>query len=394
MADNYKDSRNSSSRNNRGKFSSSRNTIGRQNVGGRDIKPSSRFGKSDKNPRFSSENSDNGSRASRDFVRKNDNSEKPMRFSKNSSRRDDTFKEKSYSHRFTSESNGSYKKRDDSRRDTYGAFRKNVKPHARPRIKTSHNFDSDDLENNATHKQPIQSSQVRLNRFIANAGYCSRREADDVIRSGKVTVNGSVVTELGVKVNHRDTVLIEGVRIQSQKKVYILFNKPKDCITTKKDPEGRRTVYDLIAGACEESVEAVGRLDRNTTGLLLFTNDGDLAHKLTHPKHEKMKIYHAFLDRNLQLDDFEIISAGLEIEGEFIKPDDLQYVAGDKSQLGIQIHSGKYHIVKRIFEMVGYRVEKLDRVYFAGLTKKNLPRGKWRFLTEKEITVLKQGAYE
>ncbi|MCK9561272.1 MAG: rRNA pseudouridine synthase [Bacteroidales bacterium] len=262
---------------------------------------------------------------------------------------------------------------------------------SRPRIKVEKNTSSH--SSSSTYKEKLRT-EMRLNRFIANAGYCSRREADDVIRAGKVTVNGKTIHELGVKVNVRDVVHIDGVRIQSQKKVYILFNKPKDCITTKKDPEGRKTVYDLIAGACTEAVEAVGRLDRNTTGLLLFTNDGDLAHQLTHPKYEKMKIYHAFLNKNLQLQDFEKITEGVEIDGELIKPDDLQYVAGDKSQLGIQIHSGKYHIVKRIFEAVGYKVKKLDRVYFAGLTKKNLPRGKWRFLTEKEISVLKQGAYE
>jgi 23S rRNA pseudouridine2605 synthase len=239
-----------------------------------------------------------------------------------------------------------------------------------------------------------EPKDVRLNKFIANTGYCSRREADEVIRSGVVTVNGKTVTELGVKVKPEDEVLINGAKSVSQKKVYILLNKPKDCITTKKDPQGRKTVYEHIAGACKQSVEAVGRLDRNTTGVLLFTNDGDLAQKLIHPKHEKMKIYHAYLEKPLSLPDFEKIAAGVDVDGEKIIPDDLQYVSGDKYEIGIQIHSGKYHIVKRIFEQVGYRVQKLDRVYFAGLTKKNLPRGKWRFLTEKEVMILKQGAYE
>ncbi|MFW5851856.1 MAG: pseudouridine synthase [Bacteroidota bacterium] len=239
-----------------------------------------------------------------------------------------------------------------------------------------------------------EPKDVRLNKFIANTGYCSRREADEVIRSGVVTVNGETVTELGVRVKPEDEVLINGAKSVSQKKVYILLNKPKDCITTKKDPQGRKTVYEHIAGACKQSVEAVGRLDRNTTGVLLFTNDGDLAQKLIHPKHEKMKIYHAYLEKPLSLPDFEKITAGVDVDGEKIIPDDLQYVSGDKYEIGIQIHSGKYHIVKRIFESVGYRVQKLDRVYFAGLTKKNLPRGKWRFLTEKEVTILKQGAYE
>ncbi|MFO7867995.1 MAG: pseudouridine synthase [Bacteroidales bacterium] len=234
----------------------------------------------------------------------------------------------------------------------------------------------------------------RLNKYIANTGYCSRREADAVIKSGVVTVNGEKVTEMGVRVKPTDVVLIDGKKAVSQKKVYILLNKPKDCITTKKDPHGRKTVYHYIAGACKESVEAVGRLDRNTTGVLLFTNDGELAHKLLHPKHEKMKIYHAFLNKPLQLSDYEKIIAGLEVDDELVTVDELQYVSGDKQEVGIQIHSGKYHIVKRIFEQVGYDVEKLDRVYFGGLTKKNVPRGKWRFLTEEEVSVLKQGAYE
>jgi len=235
---------------------------------------------------------------------------------------------------------------------------------------------------------------IRLNRFIANSGFCSRREADEVISSGKVSINGKVVTELGIKVSITDTVEIEGKTISSQKKVYILLNKPKDTITTKKDPQKRRTVYHCIAGACEESVEAVGRLDRNTTGVLLLTNDGDLHQQLTHPKYGKMKIYHAFLDKSMTMEDFEKLSEGVTIDDELIVPDDLQFVGGNKSEIGMQIHSGKYHVVKRMFEAVGYNVEKLDRVYFAGLTKKNLARGKWRMLTKAEVAVLKQGAYQ
>ena len=236
---------------------------------------------------------------------------------------------------------------------------------------------------------------IRLNKFIANAGVCARREADELIASGIITVNGRVVTEMGYKVKRTDTVLMDGKALVSQKKVYILLNKPKDCITTKEDPEGRRTVFDYIAGACSENVEPVGRLDRNTTGILLFTNDGDLAEKILHPRYNKMKIYHAFLDKSLKLEDFQAIAEGVELEDGFVEVDDLQYVnADDKSQIGIQIHSGKNHVVKRIFETFGYTVEKLDRVYFAGLTKKNLPRGKWRFLTRAEVAILQQGAYE
>jgi 23S rRNA pseudouridine2605 synthase len=241
----------------------------------------------------------------------------------------------------------------------------------------------------------VEKDEVRLNKFIANAGVCSRREADELILSGKITVNGEVKNELGTRINPKtDNVLFDGKELQSQKKVYILLNKPKDTISTKNDPENRRTVYDIIAGACNENVEAVGRLDRNTTGVFLFTNDGDLTQKILHPKFNKMKIYHVHLDKNLKADDFESIAAGVELEDGFVEIDDLQFVGSEKNQVGIQIHSGKNHVVKRIFEHFGYTVEKLDRVYFAGLTKKNLPRGKWRFLSRKEVDVLKQGAYE
>lgn len=241
----------------------------------------------------------------------------------------------------------------------------------------------------------IEKDEVRLNKFIANAGVCSRREADGLILSGKITVNGEVKNELGTRINPKtDNVLFDGKELQSQKKVYILLNKPKDTISTKNDPENRKTVYDIIAGACNENVEAVGRLDRNTTGVFLFTNDGDLAQKILHPKFNKMKIYHVHLDKNLKADDFEAITAGVNLEDGMVEIDDLQFVGSEKNQVGIQIHTGKNHVVKRIFEHFGYTVEKLDRVYFAGLTKKNLPRGKWRFLNRKEIEVLKQGAYE
>ena len=239
------------------------------------------------------------------------------------------------------------------------------------------------------------TDSIRLNRFLSNAGICSRREADEYIKAGVVTVNGEVVTELGSKVKMTDKVLFHDQLIKSEAKVYILINKPKDCVTTSEDPQERYTVMDLIKGACNERVYPVGRLDRNTTGVLLLTNDGDMAARLTHPKYNKKKIYHVFLDKPLTKADMEAIANGITLEDGEIHADSISYVEeGDKKQVGIEIHSGRNRIVRRIFEHFGYKVEKLDRVYFAGLTKKNLPRGKYRFLTEKEISMLNMGAYE
>ena len=230
---------------------------------------------------------------------------------------------------------------------------------------------------------------VRLNKYIANAGICSRREADKLIEAGVVKVNGETITTLGYKVKPTDIVEVEGQKIKNEKKVYILLNKPKDYLTTTKDPQNRKTVMELIKGAVKERVFPVGRLDRQTTGLLLFTNDGELADKLMHPKSNVPKLYHVTLDRNFSGSDFEKLVKGIELEDGFIKPDALSYVMGKKNELGIQIHSGKNRIIRRIFEHLGYDVIKLDRVMYAGLTKKNLPRGKWRFLTEKEVNFLK-----
>lgn len=230
---------------------------------------------------------------------------------------------------------------------------------------------------------------VRLNKYIANAGICSRREADKLIEAGVVKVNGEIVTTLGYKVKPTDIVEVEGQKIKNEKKVYILLNKPKDYLTTTKDPQNRKTVMELIKNACKERVFPVGRLDRQTTGLLLFTNDGELADKLMHPTSRVPKLYHVTLDRNFSGSDFEKLLKGIELEDGFIKPDALSYVMGKKNELGIQIHSGRNRIIRRIFEHLGYDVIKLDRVMYAGLTKKNLPRGKWRFLTEKEINYLK-----
>ena len=236
---------------------------------------------------------------------------------------------------------------------------------------------------------------LRLNKFLANAGICSRREADEFIQAGVVTVNGEVVTELGTKILRTDEVKFHDQPVKIEKKVYVLLNKPKDYVTTSDDPQQRKTVMDLVKNACPERIYPVGRLDRNTTGVLLLTNDGDLASKLTHPKYLKKKIYHVYLDKNVTAHDLQQIAEGIQLEDGEIKADDVQYAhPTDKKQVGIEIHSGKNRIVRRIFESLGYHVQKLDRVQFAGLTKKNLKRGDWRYLTEEEVDRLRMGAYE
>ena len=236
---------------------------------------------------------------------------------------------------------------------------------------------------------------LRLNKFLANAGVCSRREADEFIQAGVVTVNGEVVTELGTKILRTDEVKFHDTPVSLEKKVYVLLNKPKDYVTTSDDPQQRKTVMDLVKDVCPERIYPVGRLDRNTTGVLLLTNDGDLASKLTHPKFLKKKVYHVHLDKNLTSHDMDQIREGITLEDGEIKADAVEYAdQHDKSQVGIEIHSGKNRIVRRIFESLGYRVTKLDRVQFAGLTKKNLRRGDWRFLTEKEVDMLRMGAFE
>ena len=239
------------------------------------------------------------------------------------------------------------------------------------------------------------SGQVRLNKYIAAAGICSRREADQLISAGLITVNGKSVTTLGSKVNPDDEVKYNGERIRTERKVYLLLNKPKDYVTTTDDPKERKTVMLLIRDACSERVYPVGRLDRNTTGILLFTNDGELAKKMTHPSSNKKKIYHVFLDKAISAGDLKKLAEGVTLEDGFIQPDAISYASSEnKREVGLEIHSGKNRIVRRMFEALGYRVEKLDRVYFGGLTKKNLPRGKWRLLSEKEVTMLKRNAYE
>ncbi len=239
------------------------------------------------------------------------------------------------------------------------------------------------------------TAPVRLNKFLANAGVCSRREADDFIEAGVVTVNGQVVTELGTKILRTDEVKFHDQPVTLEKKVYVLLNKPKDYVTTSDDPQQRKTVMDLVQGACPERIYPVGRLDRNTTGVLLLTNDGDLASKLTHPKFLKKKVYHVYLDKNVTVHDMQQIAEGITLDDGEIHADAIDYAHDtDKKQVGIEIHSGKNRIVRRIFESLGYRVTKLDRVQFAGLTKKNLRRGDWRFLTEKEVDMLRMGAFE
>lgn len=242
---------------------------------------------------------------------------------------------------------------------------------------------------------PDPDEQIRLNKYMANAGLCSRREADEFIRQGLVKVNGEVVTELGTKITHSDVVEYDEKVVTLERKCYILLNKPKDCVTTSDDPNGRLTVMDLVKGACDERIYPVGRLDRNTTGVLLLTNDGDLASKLTHPKYVKKKIYHVWTDKDIAEEDMQRIADGIELEDGPIHADAISYATEtDRNQAGIEIHSGRNRIVRRIFESLGYHVTKLDRVYFAGLTKKNLPRGRWRYLTQEEVNFLKMGSFE
>ena len=270
-----------------------------------------------------------------------------------------------------------------------GGFRQHT-PGYDPNAKYSMKKRIEYKEENIDPTEPL-----RLNKFLANAGVCSRREADEFIQAGLVTVNGQVVTELGTKILRTDEVKFHDAPVSLEKKVYVLLNKPKDYVTTSDDPQQRKTVMDLVKDVCPERIYPVGRLDRNTTGVLLLTNDGDLASKLTHPKFLKKKVYHVHLDKNLTSHDMDQIREGITLDDGEIKADAIEYADDrDKSQVGIEIHSGKNRIVRRIFESLGYRVTKLDRVQFAGLTKKNLRRGDWRFLTEKEVDMLRMGAFE
>ena len=239
-----------------------------------------------------------------------------------------------------------------------------------------------------------QMGEVRLNRFLAQSGLCSRREADDFITAGLVTVNGEIVTELGTKVRSTDEVKFNDSKVQGEKKVYLVLNKPKGYVTSLEDPHADKTVMELVKGACSERIYPVGRLDKNSLGLLLFTNDGDITRQLTHPSLEKKKVYQVSLDKPLTRADMELITEGITLEDGEIYADEIAYVGDSKKEVGIEIHSGRNRIVRRIFEHLGYTVQKLDRVYYAGITKKNLKRGQWRFLTREEVDRLKSGRYE
>ncbi|TVR73354.1 MAG: rRNA pseudouridine synthase [Marinilabiliales bacterium] len=252
-----------------------------------------------------------------------------------------------------------------------------------------------DAEGRSGMRTAGKHSEIRLNRFIANSGICSRREADEYIKAGHIIVNNKVVKEVGTKVLRSDVVRFKGKKLDPENKVYLLLNKPKDFITTVDDPRARRTVMDLVRNACRERIYPVGRLDRHTTGLLLFTNDGDLTKKLTHPSHGAVKIYQAGLDRPLEPADLEEIAKGVELDDGHIKVDEISWAdETDRSRVGIRLHSGKNRIIRRIFGHFDYNVTQLDRVFFAGLTKKNLPRGKWRFLNEKEVNKLKMNIFK
>ncbi|QRR02714.1 pseudouridine synthase [Dyadobacter sandarakinus] len=299
---------------------------------------------------------------------------------------------------FKQKENSGFKKKDDSEpRDHAAPQSGSAEPEADQsglerrvgRYKSAPGYDLSGYEKRTGKKVKEDPSDIRLNRYIANAGICSRREADDLIASGQISVNGKTVTEMGYKVKLSDVVKYGKRALNPEKMVYILINKPKDYITTTDDPEERRTVLDLIKGACDERVYPVGRLDRNTTGLLLLTNDGELAGKLTHPSTGIGKIYQAELDRPIATEDFEKLQQGVALEDGFIRPDEVGIVTPDAMVVGLEIHSGRNRVVRRIFEHLGYEVKKLDRTVFAGLNKKDLPRGKWRFLTEREVIKLK-----
>jgi 23S rRNA pseudouridine2605 synthase len=245
-------------------------------------------------------------------------------------------------------------------------------------------------------KKPLktETEKIRLNRFIANSGLCSRRDADEHIRNGLISVNGKVIEDLGTKVSYSDEVKFKNKKLITEKKVYVLLNKPKDYVTTVEDPHAEHTVLELLGDDFPERVYPVGRLDKATTGVLLLTNDGDLAGKLTHPKYKRKKVYHVFLDRPVTKNDLSKFAEGIEIDDTNVIADAVSYAdPEDKTQIGIELHSGQNRVVRRMFESLGYKVKKLDRVYFAGLTKKNLKRGKWRFLTEKEVSMLKRGIF-
>ncbi len=322
-----------------------------------------------------------------------------------------------YNNRFNKDENGeqrSYRPRFNNAQQGEGGYRPQQRPHFnnggqqggynrpqgggyRPRTADYNPNAKYSMKKQIEYKDVLTdpNEPIRLNKFLANAGICSRREADEFITAGVISVNGEVVTELGTKIKRTDEVKFHDQPVNIERKVYVLLNKPKDCVTTSDDPQERKTVMDYVKDACKERIYPVGRLDRNTTGVLLLTNDGDLASKLTHPKYLKKKIYHVYCDKNVTKADLDQIVSGITLDDGEIHADAVSYASEtDKSQVGIEIHSGKNRIVRRIFESLGYRVIKLDRVYFAGLTKKGLRRGDWRYLTEKEVNMLRMGSFE
>ena len=361
-----------------------------------------RFRSADSESRPSYQRDNNGYQGRRNDSRNSYSQDRPYSQSRNSGYKDERNGERrTYAPR--TEQGGysrGYSNRDGERRDSYSRprfSRDNAKGDFRPRT-----ADYDPSAKYSAKKRYEYKEQnidpdapIRLNKYLSNAGVCSRRDADKYIQAGVVRVNGEVITELGTKVKRSDDVKFHDDTISPEKKVYVLLNKPKDCVTTSDDPQNRKTVMDLVRGACKERIYPVGRLDRNTTGVLILTNDGDMASKLTHPKFQKKKIYHVYTDKSVTLRDLQQISEGIELEDGIIKADRVEYASDvDKKQVGIEIHSGKNRIVRRIFESLGYKVIKLDRVYFAGLTKKNLRRGEWRHLTEQEVNILRMGAFE
>lgn len=300
--------------------------------------------------------------------------------------------------RFRHEGEHSRFHQEDERRTYEGkrpGFRQDViEQHGRPRPQRNQSVYGQKKRFEYKQKYEDPTKPIRLNKYLANAGICSRREADDFIMAGVITVNGEVVANLGAKVMLTDKVMFHDQPVRRERKVYILLNKPKNTVTTTDDPEERHTVIDIVRGACAERIYPVGRLDRNTTGVLLLTNDGDLAAKLTHPKYEKKKIYAATLDCDLDESDEALLRSGVILDGERIIPDALEFPKDDRKHIGLEIHSGQNRVVRRMFEQVGYRVVQLDRVSFAGLTKKNVARGRYRFLTPKEVSMLQMGAFE
>ncbi|MEE1884061.1 pseudouridine synthase [Pedobacter flavus] len=349
-------------------------------------RPTGKFNKETGKPSFNKDNSRSGNYSDRKPFSK-DGGERPFKSKSFSNEKENSFKE----------SKGrSYIKKDAfvKKSDQSSSTSKDVRPFRKRTESASYKTKSTNYKSSKPQNPVLPSNndgKVRLNRYIANSGICSRRKADELIEAGVISVNNEVVSELGLKVDPaKDIIKYNGALLKREKKVYVLLNKPKDYITTTEDPQERKTVMHLVEKASRERIYPVGRLDRNTTGLLLMTNDGDLADKLSHPKNGITKIYQVELNRNLSQGDLNKIQFGLELEDGLIKPDSVSYVTGgSKKEIGIQIHSGKNRIVRRIFEHLGYEVVKLDRVVYGNLTKKDLPRGRWRYLDEHELIQIK-----